>query len=313
MTTTRGRFFRSLGSVAFLSALLLALVPAMAGAQDNAREGTARDANRSDNEGIRVSELRIGLQDMKTKADLGYVQPGEVLELNVGDRVRLRMIAVVGGQWRAPRYPSAAFAVLAGSDKVHISQVDRDQGSAVIEAARPTGGKDALVSYELLDSMDIRPGLVKGTITVRIGDGGGVATSAPAAPAAAPDASSSRASETVTALYRGILLREPDAAGAQPRIDRIEREGLPAVLSSALEIAQSSESRVDLSSRGVTPEQRLEALYQNFLGQTRSQIDPAAWDADLQRLRQGKIDEVVRRLIASPQFRVQHQWNTRLR
>lgn len=288
-------------------ALIALLAPALAGAQDRGRDNATAPAEGQD---LRVSELRIGLQDMKTKADLGYVQPGETLELEVGDRVRLRMVAVVGGQWRAPRYPSAAFAVLAGSDKMNISQVDREQGSAVIEATRATGGRDALVSYEILDQLDIRPGLVKGTITVRIG-GTPAAAPAPTPAPPAPEVGSSRAAETVAALYQGILMREPDAGGAQPLISRIEREGYPAVLTAALGLANSRESQADLGSRGVTPEQRLEALYRNLLGQSLGQIDSAAWDADLQRLRQGRMDEVIRRLVGSPEFRAQHRFDYR--
>lgn len=289
------------------SLLLAALVALPAMVADAAPQEAGRTRGNQPNpasaDQARVNELRIAIQDMRTKEDLGYVQPGEVLSLEVGDRVRLRMVAVVDGRWKAPRYPSTAFGVLAGKDSIRVYDVNREQGSAVLEAVRASGDRDALVSYELLDQMNIRGGLVEGTITVRVG-GDASPAPAPVNPAPAPAMSAEqRARSVVGALYRGILLREADDAGARPRVDRIVGGGYAEVYEIALEIAQSQESRSNVQSKA-SAEERLEALYRHLVGKSRSQIDPVIWDADLARVRSGQLDVVVRRLTSSPEFRV---------
>ncbi|MDY7095945.1 MAG: beta/gamma crystallin-related protein [Acidobacteriota bacterium] len=119
-----------------------------------------------------ISELRIAIQDMATKEQRGYVNPGEVLTLEVGERVRLRMVAIPAGAHRAPRYPSTRFGELAGVNRVNLSKVDPREGSAILEAVstehRPNPGATTLIEYELLEPVNIRKGMLKGTITVEV-------------------------------------------------------------------------------------------------------------------------------------------------
>lgn len=119
-----------------------------------------------------IAELRIAVQDLDTKENLGHVNPGEVLEMHVGERVRLRMVAVPQGRGRAPIYPSTRFSELAGSGRVDLSQVNAREGSAVLKAVstehRANNAATTLVEYEILDRINIRGGLMKGTITVEV-------------------------------------------------------------------------------------------------------------------------------------------------
>lgn len=128
-----------------------------------------------------IAELRIAIQDMNTKQERGYLNPGDTLELRVGERVRLRMVAIPAAGNRAPRYPSARFSELAGGGRIALSQIDPRQGSAVLEAVSTehpgNPGATTLVSYELLENLNIRKGLREGTITVSV-----VAPAPPARP-----------------------------------------------------------------------------------------------------------------------------------
>lgn len=119
-----------------------------------------------------ISELRIAIQDMATKEQRGYVNPGEVLTLEVGESVRLRMVAIPAAGNRAPRYPSTRFSELAGGGRVNLSKVNTQEGSAVLHAVstehRGNPGATTLVEYELLAPVNIRQGMLKGTITVEV-------------------------------------------------------------------------------------------------------------------------------------------------
>jgi hypothetical protein len=119
-----------------------------------------------------IAELRIAIQDMATKEQRGYINPGEVLTLEVGGRVRLRMVAIPAAANRAPRYPSTRFGELAGGGRVNLSKIDPREGSAILEAVstehQGNPGATTLIEYELLEPVNIRKGVLKGTITVEV-------------------------------------------------------------------------------------------------------------------------------------------------
>jgi hypothetical protein len=109
--------------------------------------------------------------------------------------------------------------------------------------------------------------------------------------------------EQARELYRGILMREPDA-GANGTISAIQRGGYDALVRAAATIADSDESRIRVyEKQGVCNEQRLLALYKNFLGLSSDQINRRQWDADLRRMRDGEIGQVVESLLQSDRFR----------
>lgn len=121
-----------------------------------------------------VSELHVAVQDMATKKLRAPVKPGELLILSPGEKVRLRMVAVPADSNRAPRYPSTKFSLNSDKREVAISKIDDKEGSAIIEARSVTpGGKGpVLVMFEILaDDLAIRPGKMKGTISVRVKEG----------------------------------------------------------------------------------------------------------------------------------------------
>ncbi|MEM9290740.1 MAG: hypothetical protein AAGD01_03575 [Acidobacteriota bacterium] len=272
-----------------IAAALAALVLVAASPASTAEAQTQRSV---ENAGPAISELRIALQDMKTKEELGYVVPGEALTLAPGDSVRLRLVAIPGAENRAPRYPSAEFSVLAGKESIRVSRVNAKEGSAVLDAVRPSG-KDALVRYEIREPLNIRKGLLQGTITVRVEDSGNQSGNQNEGPVG------NDVEAVVDALYQGILLREPDPAGAREARERITEAGYGEVVRRAEAMGNSGESR-DLA---VSDSDRLEALYNHLLGQSSGDLDRQTVNEDLAAIRSGRLGEVAKDLVRSQTFR----------
>jgi hypothetical protein len=121
----------------------------------------------------RVSELRIQLQRVESLEDLGYVQPGEELVLAVGDRLRLSLVAVLGERRRAPvpvRAELSVEAIAPRKEVLRVESVDSEEGTAVVTALRPTNGGErrARLRYRVLDELNMREGLVSGSVPVRV-------------------------------------------------------------------------------------------------------------------------------------------------
>jgi len=111
-----------------------------------------------------------------------------------------------------------------------------------------------------------------------------------------------RATKLTRVLYQGILMRDLDP-GASGTVDSIRNGGYNALLDAAVSIANSRESRFAIPSRGVSNEQRLEALYQSLLGLSPDQADRETWRQDLRTLNDGNIAQVVENIVRSDRFR----------
>jgi hypothetical protein len=247
-------------------------------------------------------ELRI-LVIGENREDLGYVNPGEVLTLPPGARVRLRMQAVYGGN-RSERYPSTRFTEGKGSDAIYISGGDQEIGNARVEVASRPRNREEVIRYQILDrDLGIPADLMNGSITVRVGANG---TSVYQPPVNQPPVvqPSGRDAEMVRALYRGILLRDPDPSGNASALDKLRREGRSAVRDIAIDLAESRESRYEVYDRtGVSQQQRLNALYENLLGLSGDSVDRDQYNDDFARLSRGDVVAVVDGMVRSERFR----------
>lgn len=266
--------------------------------------------------GLEVVEVRIYAVDLESHDNLASVGPGGVLTLPPEVEVRLRMAAVPRG--RGERFPGATFEV--GEGEVVRSKTTDQGGSVVLKARPPRPGREvagieqrnpeaggavlktwdregeSTVRYAILadDELSIPERLRTGAFTLRVERG------VQLGPVPEPDA----AHELVAALYRGILDREAEQEGREAAVERIEGRGYPEAIAVAMEIARSDESRVAVYQRGTTYEQRLGALYRHLLGLDPGEVDAATWRADLERLRAGRIDDVVGAMVRSETFRV---------
>lgn len=156
---------RTLVPAALLALTLSPFAPGLASQQESAPMAAQA-------EGPAIAELRIAVQDLDTKEERGYVNPGEVLPLKVGDRVRLRMVAVPAERHRAPRYPSARFSTPSGQTRIALSRVLEQEGSAIVDvlSSKSPGSPRAMVeiAYEVLEPLNLRPELRRGHIHVEI-------------------------------------------------------------------------------------------------------------------------------------------------
>lgn len=120
-----------------------------------------------------IQEIRIGVQDLDTKQKLEQLPGGGTLKMEVGDRVRLRMVAISAGRSRAPRYPSTRFWALAGAKRITLSNIDVQTGSVDVTAVSTvhTGNNQAttLIAFEIEEDLQfVKPSMRGGTITVEV-------------------------------------------------------------------------------------------------------------------------------------------------
>jgi len=119
-----------------------------------------------------IQEIRIGVQDLETKQKLEQLPGGGTLRMEVGDRVRLRMVAIPAGK-RAPRYPSTRFWALAGTKRIRLTHIDVEVGSVDVEAVSTihAGNNQAttLIAFEIEEDLKfVKPSMRGGTITVEV-------------------------------------------------------------------------------------------------------------------------------------------------
>jgi len=120
-----------------------------------------------------IQEIRIGVQDLDTKQKLEQLPGGGTLKMEVGDRVRLRMVAIPAGRSRAPRYPSTRFWALAGAKRIALSNIDVQTGSVDVTAVSTVhaGNNQAttLIAFEIEEDLQfVKPSMRGGTITVEV-------------------------------------------------------------------------------------------------------------------------------------------------
>lgn len=301
-----GRSWTRRGQVAVLGVALLVTSALVAQAQRGGRgdrepaqrEETQQQDSQVKFDGQRMDEIQIAVQDVNTREDISFLHDGDVLEMNVGEQVRLRLVAIPANPDHARRYPAGRFTGPERRDaEVVLSDHKPHLGSVVLEARR-LGDGDSFFRYEVTDNVNMDRRLFKGTFGVRIRRGGGGYGGGDYHNGGDQ---SSYATKVVDALYRGILMRAPDAA-ARERVDNIARNGHAAAVNHARDIANSRESSIDVYGRGVTHEERLLSLYEHLMGLSEREISEVAWRNDLQRLRNGQMEVVVINMCQSREF-----------
>lgn len=253
------------------------------------------------------SDVRIVVKDLSNNEEIGEVNPGGSFDLPEGSKVRLIMRLYAPGQGASSRpiYPRTQFTEgTPGRGGVRITATNEVNANATLEVLQlrdnaPQRDRSELIRYQISDPEGRIPDrLERGSFLVNV-----------ATESASQDAASRRAEELTRALYRGILMRDPDE-GARGTIRDIRRGGYNALVEAAVEIADSDESRIRLYEKdGVCGEKRLLALYKNILGVDSSRIDRQQWDFDLRRLNNGDIAKVVEDMVRSERFRSRYSLN----
>jgi hypothetical protein len=239
-----------------------------------------------------IGRVQIIIKDIATKEDIATVSPGETITLPPGARVRLIMSALPTGTAHGPLYPATTFSETTRGGVV-ITRSNVENAAADLQVNRLKGGsRTETIRYQISETW-VPEHLRTGSFHIRV---------EPDTDAGAEVVGGTRAEQLTRVLYRGILLREPDT-GARGTIDSIARGGFDALVTAAVGIANSEESRYRLAA---TPEQRLTALYKELLGLSPTQADAQQWRSDLDRVSQGRIAEVVSAMVQSQLFRERH-------
>jgi hypothetical protein len=248
-----------------------------------------------------IAELRIQVLEVGSRRDLGYVNPGGTITVPEGSTIRLIMTAMPAGNGK-PLYPETEFTDPSNRG-LRITRSSEANANATVQVPRLNNGRERTetLRFQITENVNLAANQRTGTLNLRVVPQGASQAGSSQPGTAVPSASRSR--DLVTALYRGILLRDPDESGARNFISDVERNGYNGLVNAAQVIAGSEESRVQVYEReNVCNQQRLLSLYKNLLGLGSNEIDSRQWDAYLRQLNAGDVAGVVNAMVRSDRF-----------
>jgi hypothetical protein len=261
--------------------------------------------------GREVEEVFFQIRTPGTGEQLAFLRPGETLNIRAGTQIELFAVArPKGGRDRDLYRPQVRYS-LPGEDRneVEILEVEEKRGEVTLRALNvdPQRRQDATLHWRILDPIQAPAGLKSGSIAIDIIPDPNAApvTSQPGA------ALSEREARALwTDLYRAILLREPDNFSG---VQRLQRQGYPALLEMARELAESDESAIRVYAKGACNEQRLLSLYRHLWGINESQIPRDQWERYLDMMQDRRFDDVVLAFVDSNAFLDHHKLDRDLR
>ncbi len=283
MTPTPKRSF-----VTSILALAVCLPAAAAQAASQVTGGKAPQAQA-------IEELFFELRPVGSRERLATLKPGDVFELREGAEVAVIAVARPEGGRDGDLFRPDTRFWLEGRDRDQLSliAVAEERGQVTLRALAPderAADREVVLHWQVTEALRAPRGLRAGTLRVRIEP----------APGTAREALGERqARELWSNLYRAILLREPDNFAG---VERLRREGYPALLEQARAIAESDESAVGVYARGACNEQRLLALYRHAWGLTETQIPRDQWARYLDLMHARRYADVVAAFLQSDLF-----------
>jgi hypothetical protein len=278
------KFVRGTFAAAALTGLIL---PAAAPAQIRPKATTKASPVGTVISSPVLTDLHFAIEAQNREGvDPLILDPGEGFRINEGQRLVIRAVGTESG--RARIYPAVRYFIVSGADSIALRDARPNMGTVAVDAISPARQQRAVIGYQIQDHVLIEGEDREGRIEVEI-----VALRA--------DYDARRANALVADLYRGILLREPDRAAAN-WVSRIDRDGYDGLVQVARALAESEESRKGVYGRGVCDQQRLLAVYKNFLGLSEKQIPIAEWERALQMMDQRRYADLVTELLARQEF-----------
>lgn len=255
--------------------------------------------------------VSIAVIDPNTNRRLYAVQNNDKIELEVGQTVLLQLFDPAwDNPSQARRHDVAGkFDVTGDRSSVKLTRPDHKGGTVFLTAQQmPKHGSPIRVTFD--PEGNARSGAV--FVDVEPAAGTTPVATPPATPAPSPGVQPDQANKLVTALYRGILLRDPDP-GAQSWIEAIRRDGYSRIGGIARDLAESRESRITVYEReNVCNQQRLVAMYKHLLNRSTDGIDQATWQRQLEQLNRGDVAGVVSALVGSAEFARAHGLDERI-
>jgi hypothetical protein len=272
---------------ALSAALLVTLATAFTAPAEAQRRRDSRVPTR-DLPVVRSVHFAIELDDRSVAPFI--VSPGERFRIMPGQRLVIRTVATPADRPGDKIYPETRFFIASGGDALRLLDPHPKVGAVDLEASRSARRQVAVIGYEILNDISLEGIDAQGRLEVEIAGSSWSAVS------------SQTTRELVADLYRGILLREPDRTGASGFEQRIARDGYAGLVSAAQTIAGSEESRKSVYGKGVCDQQRLLAMYKQFLGWSEKQIPVAEWNRGLELFDQQRIPELVTELLRHREF-----------
>jgi|GEM_PF-1306719 len=297
-----------IASRTILSAAVVALLCPMMAPPAQAQRAISRS---------QVTGITILVRSIGDKSDGARIETGGTVTVAEGARVRVNVEAQIAGS-STPIYPVTEFSDL-DRGGVRITRGNAANAAADLEVL-PMHNPRRLqrIGYKIVDTrVPVR--MRTGIFNIQVAPAASSSNGAYQQPGYQQPGSGygrhdhgaeenrggwngDRATKLTRVLYQGILMRDLDS-GASGTVDSVRNGGYDALLDAAVSIANSKESRFAIPSRGVSNEQRLEALYQSLLGLSPDQADRDTWRQDLRTLNDGNIARVVENLVRSDRFR----------
>ncbi len=298
-----------IASRTILSAAVVALLCPMMAPPAQAQRSISRN---------QVTGITILVRSIGDKSDGARIETGGTVTVAEGAHVRVNVEAQIAGS-STPIYPVTEFSDL-DRGGVHITRGNAANAAADLEVL-PMHNPRRLqrIGYRIVDNrvpVRMRTGIFNIQVASAASSNGGYQQPGAGGYGQAENGrherdhgqsgnngwSGDRATQLTRVLYQGILMRDLDP-GASGTVDSVRNGGYNALLDAAVSIANSKESRFALPSRGVTTEQRLEAMYQSLLGLSPDQADRDTWRQDLRTLNDGNVAQVVENIVRSDRFR----------
>jgi len=266
----------------------------------------ARPAEAQRNVGKRdVAGITVLVRNIDDKSDAARIESGGTISIAEGAHVRVNVEAQLYGS-RTPIYPVTEFVDL-NRGGVRITRGNAANAAVDLEVLSTRNpNRIQRIGYTITDNRvpaDLRTGSFNiQVVAPTVGSAAGGSYGQPGYGRPGGAWSYDRARDLTRALYQGILMRDLDP-GASGTIDSIRNGGYSALVDAAVSIANSNESRITLPGRGVSPVERLNALYNTLLGLSNTTADQSQWNQDFRAMRDGQIARVVEGIVRSDRFR----------